>query len=160
MEELEKQLAKWVIKFLELDKFAYDTIEVTPEVIESICDLSADCHPKEFLAFLGGRVENKKLIIDKLLYQKYYAGTHSATPEMQLPTLAGCVGSIHSHPGPSNRPSDADLHFFDKNPGVHMIIKKPYRPEDICAYDSEGKKIEYTLKNHAIKNLKTSKNIQ
>ncbi|MBI5398551.1 Mov34/MPN/PAD-1 family protein [Candidatus Woesearchaeota archaeon] len=145
MEWIKHWLAQGMIKLFDLEQFDYNSISLTQEVLFSITDLARDCHPKEFLAFLGGSVKNKTLVIDKLLYQVYHASEDSAFPEMHLPTLSGCVGSVHSHPGASNRPSDADLHFFDKNPGIHLIIKEPYKPHHVMAYDSKGRKISFKI---------------
>ena len=57
------------------------------------------------------------------------------------------VGSVHSHPGPSNQPSNADLSFFGKNGYFHMIICRPYSQATIQAYDAFGTPMTFTIKD-------------
>ena len=53
------------------------------------------------------------------------------------------IGTVHSHPGGTAEPSVADLtNFFGL---VSLIIKWPYRDEDIFAWDSKGNQIEMTI---------------
>mgnify|MGYP001606496819 CR=1 FL=1 len=51
------------------------------------------------------------------------------------------IGSVHSHPSPSTRPSSADLGFFSRMGKVHLILGHPYRESSFSAYDSGGRKI-------------------
>jgi hypothetical protein len=59
------------------------------------------------------------------------------------------MGSVHSHPGPSARPSDADLRTFSKNGYFHMIVCLPYSMETFKSYDRYGQPMDYTLGDYS-----------
>ncbi len=120
-------------------------ILVKEEVIEDIMSFAKLNHPKEFVAFLGGEVKGDSLIITHLIYQHYSSSSKSAFTRINLPMVSGVVGTVHSHPGPSNQPSEEDLLFFGKMGMIHLIIKYPYNYEDIAAYDYEGNPIVYDI---------------
>jgi uncharacterized protein YjbI with pentapeptide repeats len=48
------------------------------------------------------------------------------------------VGSIHSHPGPNRKPSQADLHMFSKTGNCHIIVGYPYDIQSWTCFDKEG----------------------
>ena len=132
--------------FLKLDKYKFNKIIVNQEVIETICEIAQQTYPKEFIAFLEGKNKNNILRIEGLAYQEYIAGYTSTVFKDYLPLTSNVVGTVHSHPGPHNKPSNADLRVFSKKGVVHMIIKKPYHSEDIQAYDLHGRKIEFGIR--------------
>lgn len=47
-------------------------------------------------------------------------------------------GTLHSHPDEHPYPSDADLELFEKEGEVHLILCRPYGPDDWRAYDFRG----------------------
>ncbi len=120
-------------------------ILIKEEVIENIMSFAKLNHPKEFVAFLGGEVKDNSLIVTHLVYQHYSSSNKSAFAKINLPMVSGVVGTVHSHPGPSNQPSEEDLLFFGKMGMVHLIIKYPYNYEDIAAYDFDGNPVEYEI---------------
>jgi proteasome lid subunit RPN8/RPN11 len=130
------------------EKYEFESIVVEKEVIDNIIELAKQTHPKEFVAFLEGKIKDKALTIYGLAYQEYEASTNATWSKINFPVMANIVGSVHSHPGPSNRPSNADLNFFSKRGIVHMIIKMPYRQEDIQGYDLKGDKIVFDVSNN------------
>jgi proteasome lid subunit RPN8/RPN11 len=56
-----------------------------------------------------------------------------------LPIYINSVGTFHSHPINSFKPSNADLDFFSRLGKRHLIVAYPYVPESIGVYDSFGK---------------------
>lgn len=119
----------------------YVEILIESDVIENIIAIARETHPREFIALLKGKIREKKLVIDSLIYQNYTASTDAAIIQLDLPIMSGAVGSVHSHPGPSNRPSAQDLVFFSKQGGVNLIIAMPYNIRTIAAYDGNGNPI-------------------
>ena len=140
---------KWVkekiIKFLELDRFVYDEIFISRSVIFRIMEFANSSFPKEFIAFLKGKIEDKRLIINDLVYQHFKASFHSANVEDRLPLSREVFGSVHSHPSNNNTPSLPDLLFFSKNGTLHLIICKPFNLTNIKAYSSHGKEVRFTV---------------
>jgi proteasome lid subunit RPN8/RPN11 len=143
--ELKKKLGIWLRKFLGLERFEFDRIVFDKEVIDNISELARQAHPKEFIAFLEGKARKKVMRIYGLAYQEYEASNNATWTKINFPVMANILGSIHSHPGPSNRPSNEDLHFFSKHGIIHLIIHYPYGQEDIQAYDMEGNKIIFEV---------------
>jgi proteasome lid subunit RPN8/RPN11 len=130
-------------RLLGMDKYGFEKIIVERLVIDAISNFARGAHPKEFIMFLQGSFKEKALTITGLIFQEYYASEELAMPIIRLPISMGIVGSVHSHPGPSNKPSNADLEFFAKQGIVHLIIKRPYSEKDIAAYDANGKSISF-----------------
>ncbi|MBW3000876.1 Mov34/MPN/PAD-1 family protein [Candidatus Woesearchaeota archaeon] len=143
--QLIKKIGNWLKHVFELEKFDYEKIVIEKEVVDGILELAQMTSPKEFIAFLEGRQRKKVLRIYGLAYQEYFANEHSTLSKINFPITSRIVGSVHSHPGPSNKPSGADLRFFSKRGMVHLIIKSPYREKDIQAYDIKGNKIVFEV---------------
>ncbi len=138
-------IKKILSKILGLEKFRYDQVKIEKNVVLGILDFAKENHPREFIMFLEGKVKNKVLTITGLIFQEFIANEDSAMPMIRLPINTNVVGSVHSHPGGSNRPSDADLYFFSKHGYFHLIIKKPYLVQDIAAYDKLGRRIGFEI---------------
>ncbi|TLY09968.1 MAG: hypothetical protein E6K85_04805 [Thaumarchaeota archaeon] len=60
-----------------------------------------------------------------------------------LPYTIPNVGTAHSHPSGSNRPSLEDLNHFSGY--VSIIIAHPYEDETIGAYDRNGNMLEIKI---------------
>lgn len=131
---------------LGLDRFFFERVVVRQSVVDGVCELAKTAHPKEFVVFLDGRVVKGTLWVERLLYQTYTASRNATHFSLDLPPAYPIIGTIHSHPGFSNRPSRADLALFQKHGMVHGIIKRPYEEEDLCFYDKKGSLLSWTVK--------------
>ena len=121
------------------------SIIIKKQVLEKICGLARDAHPREFLAFVEGATRGHALIITDIVFQSYVANEMSALPRMDLPIINNVYGSVHSHPAGSNRPSIADTEFFAHHGAVHFIIKAPYREMDLKCYDWRARERPFTV---------------
>lgn len=110
--------------------------------MEFILGVSSNIYPKEFTGLLRG---TEKQIDEVLVIPGSVFGESFATTRFNMiPMDSSIIGSIHSHPGNSFRPSKTDLRFFKKLGSVHLILKKPYKSlQDIAAYDREGNRISF-----------------
>ncbi|MEK6907153.1 MAG: Mov34/MPN/PAD-1 family protein [Nanoarchaeota archaeon] len=140
-----KWIKEKIYRFLELDKFVYNEIFISKNVIYRIGELAKNSYPKEVVAFLKGKISNKRLIINDLVYQHFKSNFHSASIENRLPLTTDVFGSVHSHPSYSNMPSNQDLEFFGKNGTLHLIICKPFNLVNVKAYNSLGKETKFTV---------------
>ncbi|MGV8087353.1 MAG: Mov34/MPN/PAD-1 family protein [Candidatus Woesearchaeota archaeon] len=131
-------------KMFDLDKFKFNNIVITQETTDNIITFAKNAHPKEFVAFLDGKIVNKTLTINKLLYQHYHSTKNSASPVFHFPDKT-FYGSVHSHPGYNNEPSSADKEFFRKLGIIHIIICKPYTVNTIKAYNQDGEEININI---------------
>ncbi len=113
---------------------------IEADVLEMVNEAAKGSYPKEFVAAL--RAE-KGVITEILLFPGSYANEHSAFMQLNmLPIDLSVVGTVHSHPGPSNRPSDADLHLFGNFGNTHIITCLPYDMRSWRAYDYKGDTVQ------------------
>ncbi|HSD04828.1 MAG TPA: Mov34/MPN/PAD-1 family protein [Nitrosopumilaceae archaeon] len=110
--------------------------------ILSYCKMN---HPNEGILILRGKSKKGEVTIDRLVIPPFsHSGpTFAGFPHSFLPFDPSYVGTVHSHPTGSARPSVTDLHnFFGL---VSIIVKSPYEDEDIFAYDRDGNSIPITI---------------
>ena len=113
---------------------------IDTDVLEMVNEASQESYPNEFVAAL--RAE-KGVITEILLFPGSYSNEHSAFMQLHmLPIDLSVVGTVHSHPGPSNRPSDEDLHLFGNFGSTHIITCLPYDMRSWQAYDQGGRPIK------------------
>ncbi len=113
-----------------------EAVRIRRELLEYLLELARDFYPNEFAGFLR---EKDGIFEEVLLAPNPHFGTTSAFFDLwMLPYDESIKGTVHSHPGPAARPSKADLHFFSKFGGVHLIIAYPYTERDVRAYMSDG----------------------
>lgn len=125
-------------------------VRVDREVLESVIYYSKKSYPNEFLAFLDGEIKDKILYITGLIFLPGERSESSAIIHTDLiPMNTKYMGSVHSHPGPSARPSGADLKTFSKNGYFHLIVCLPYSFETFKSYDRYGQPMDYSLGDYA-----------
>ncbi len=121
-------------------------ILISRSAVNGIISYSKGLHPNEAILILQGKTSREQVIIEGLvippfaLSGPYYSGYSN----YYLPTDSSYVGSAHSHPGGSNRPSLADLNrgFYG---AVSIIIAHPYEDRTMAAYDRNGNKLEIKI---------------
>lgn len=115
-------------------------IEIKKTALDFILKASRRIYPNEFTALLrgGGNVIEEVLLIPGTLF-----GENFATIRLDMkPIDSTIIGSVHSHPSKSYKPSDADLRFFSKFGYLHLVVKYPYKSiQDIAVYDLAGNRI-------------------
>ncbi|MFH1650068.1 MAG: Mov34/MPN/PAD-1 family protein [Candidatus Woesearchaeota archaeon] len=116
-------------------------------VVETLVDLASQAHPKETVMILEGSNRKGEIKVTGVLFQQYSANENSTHFNLDLPMGTKSVGTFHSHPGPSNRPSQADLKLFEKFGLVHFIAHYPYRIEDFACYDKMGTRVPFSVSN-------------
>ncbi|MGI5964707.1 MAG: Mov34/MPN/PAD-1 family protein [Candidatus Methanomethylophilaceae archaeon] len=113
------------------------------EVIEAINESARSVHPDEFLCML--REEDGIISELVLLPGTVYGDSHSFMSDWMAPVDFSLVGTVHSHPGYSNEPSDADLDYFSNMGGIHIITCMPYDGKSWRAYDSAGRPLKLEI---------------
>ena len=109
-------------------------------LLEMINEAAKDSLPNEFVAML--RAEDG-VIQELILLPGTLQGEDSATLMMHMkPIDFSIVGTVHSHPGYSNRPSGQDLEFFRRYGYVHIITCLPYDERSWKAYDARGERLQ------------------
>lgn len=120
-------------------------ISLKKEVRDSILSYCKMQHPNEAILILRGKSKKGNITIDGLVMAPFsHSGpTFAGFPHSFLPLDLSYVGTVHSHPIGSAKPSVTDLHnFFGL---ASLIVKAPYGDEDIFAWDSKSNPIEITI---------------
>ena len=128
----------------------FKEVRVDREVLESVLYYSKKSYPNEFLAFFDGEIKDKILYITGLIFLPGETCETGAVVHTELiPMNTKYMGSVHSHPGPSARPSDADLMTFSRHGYFHMIVCLPYSLETFKSYDRYGQPFDYSVGDYA-----------
>jgi len=116
-----------------------ERVRIRRELMDYLLELARDFYPNEFAGFLR---ERDGIFEEVLIAPDPHFGRGSAffNPWM-LPHDESVKGTVHSHPGPNPHPSGADLSFFSKFGGVHLIIAYPFVEESVRAYGSDGREL-------------------
>jgi proteasome lid subunit RPN8/RPN11 len=128
------------------NKKKFREVRVDKETLESFIYYASEAFPNEFLALLDGKVKDEVLYITGLIFiPGETSDTGAVLQTGMLPPTLDFWGSIHSHPGPSAEPSDADLATFSKHGVFHMIVCLPYSLQTIKAYNKHGEPVELVI---------------
>jgi len=122
--------------------------KITRSCLDLILECSKSNYPNEFGGLLRLRVNpNSKDVINEIvILPGTVAGeAHAIFQLHMLPIDFSIVGTVHSHPSYSSRPSDADLHLFGKYGKVHIIAAMPYAEDSWKAYNYNGEEIEMSV---------------
>jgi proteasome lid subunit RPN8/RPN11 len=117
-------------------------IILTKEITDSIITYAKSWHPNEGILIVQGKKEKNVIRITGLIIPPFssHGPYYSGFPVYELPFDLSYIGTIHSHPSGSNRPSLEDLnHFYGL---VSLIICYPYDVENIGAFDRNGINME------------------
>ena len=145
MERFSDKLKNFLFKLLMLETPKFSEIVMKKEVAQNICEFAKQLHPKEFVALIGGKIEDEQLRITDLYYQEFTSSYHSASFSSFLPSAVSGIGTVHSHPSSNTTPSDADLFFFSKKGLIHFIIGFPYAEKNIVCYDFNGNELLFSI---------------
>ncbi|NJE60986.1 Mov34/MPN/PAD-1 family protein [Thermococcus sp. 21S7] len=116
-----------------------EAVRIRRELLEYLLELASDFYPNEFAGFLR---ERGGVFEEVLIAPNPHFGSSSAFFDTwMLPYDESIKGTVHSHPGPSPWPSQADLNFFSKFGGVHLIIAYPFVEDSVRAYRSDGSRL-------------------
>jgi proteasome lid subunit RPN8/RPN11 len=101
-----------------------------------LLELGRNSHPYEFVALLR---ERDGIIEEMNMLPGTVTGENSASLLFDMmPLDTHLAGSAHSHPNGVLFPSDADVNFFPRSGGYHIIISYPYRQYDWKCFAADG----------------------
>jgi proteasome lid subunit RPN8/RPN11 len=123
-------------------------IVISRSALDGIISYSKVLHPNEAILILQGKTTRDEVIIEGLVIPPFASSGpyYSGFSNFHLPFDNSYVGSAHSHPSGSNRPSLEDLNrgFYG---AVSIIIAHPYEDRTMAAYDINGNKLEIKITN-------------
>jgi proteasome lid subunit RPN8/RPN11 len=115
------------------------------EMLEGLFCMAKDNHPREIFLLLRGRVSKGSTYVDELVFPlgaTFGLGFSSFRPH-NLPLDPSIIGSLHSHPSGSPKPSIQDMHnVFGL---VMVILAYPYNLSSTSAYDKSGKPLRVRI---------------
>jgi proteasome lid subunit RPN8/RPN11 len=113
-------------------------VRVPAAVLDGVLELARGAHPRETIMLLRGRSSGGAVTIDETLFPPMGVGGRgfASFPVHMLPIDFTIVGTVHSHPSGSLRPSVGDLHNFYGR--IMMIVGPPYDRGSVAAYDKQG----------------------
>lgn len=117
-------------------------IVLTKQITNSVITYAKSWHPHEGILILQGKKEKNVIKITGLIIPPFstHGPYYSGFPVYELPFDLSYIGTVHSHPSRSNKPSLEDLnHFFGL---VSLIICYPYEVQDMAAFDRNGNNID------------------
>lgn len=112
---------------------------ISRSTLRMINESAIETYPNEFLATL--KAEEGVIVELVVLPGTIQGDSHGIMNTNMLPIDYTVVGTVHSHPGHSNRPSDADLQFWSHFGGVHIITCLPFDETSWKAYNSSGGRV-------------------
>ena len=124
-------------------------IVITRQAADGIITYSKTHHPNEAILVLQGKKDKDEIVVNGLIIPPFsmIGPYYSGLSVYNLPFDLSYIGTAHSHPGGSNRPSLDDLnHFYGM---VSIIISHPYEDETIGAYDRNGNSLELRIVDSA-----------
>jgi proteasome lid subunit RPN8/RPN11 len=123
-------------------------IVISRSAADGIISYSKALHPNEAILILQGKTTRDQVIVEGLVIPPFASSGpyYSGFSNFHLPFDNSYVGSAHSHPSGSNRPSLEDLNrgFYG---AVSIIIAHPYDDRTMAAYDINGNKLEIKITN-------------
>ncbi len=123
---------------------------ITRMVADGIISYSKGLHPNEGILILRGKSTREQVTIDGLAIPPFASSGpyYSGFSDFYLPSDSSYVGTAHSHPSRSNKPSLEDLNrgFYG---AISLIIAYPYNEDTMAAYDREGNALEIEILNSA-----------
>ena len=124
-----------------------NTIQPQWKIKKKCLDLIFECaksnYPREFGGLLRIDEKIKDTISELVMLPGTISGdSHAIFKLHMLPIDFTIVGTVHSHPSPVPRPSEADLSLFQKHGKIHIIVASPFNEKTWRAYNYLGKEIE------------------
>ena len=108
---------------------------IARDTLNFILEASKSMAPAEFAGLLQ---EKDGVITEVLILPGTESSDTSAVLRLYMMPNIKAAGSVHSHPGPNRRPSQADLELFSKTGNCHIIAGRPYDKQSWTCYDREG----------------------
>jgi proteasome lid subunit RPN8/RPN11 len=122
------------------------TVSLSAELLDAIFEGARRLYPKETILLLRGKKTKDTIRVEELVVPPLatYGHGFANIPLHMLPMDFSIVGTVHSHPSGSLKPSDVDFnHFFGR---ILMIVGVPFADErNVAVYNSHGEKLSLQI---------------
>ena len=112
---------------------------------DGIITYAKSCHPNEGILILQGKHKQNTTFINGLVIPPFstHGPFYSGFSGYELPFDLSYIGTVHSHPSGSTRPSLEDLHnYFGL---ISLIIGFPYEYDTISSFDRNGRELQLEI---------------
>jgi proteasome lid subunit RPN8/RPN11 len=110
-----------------------------------LLEIARQTFPNEFISLLSVTEENPFVISEIVVVPAEFGRNHSFLRRDLVPFDPFIVGSVHSHPSSSMKPSRADKVAFSRLGKVHLILGYPYLERDFRAFDKNANPVSITV---------------
>ena len=120
---------------------------VKKNALLSALEGAKNLYPNEFIALFRGEEKGKQVVLTELIIPPFshYEESSSSFSDYFLPANVSAEASFHSHPSAnSSFPSAQDKRFFERM-RFHFIASCPFRMEDVNAFDSKARRVDYQI---------------
>lgn len=116
-------------------------VKVAGELVDSLLSFARGLHPRESILLLRGRREGDGIVVEEFLFPPFASTGRGFAefPSHMLPIDFSVIGTVHSHPSGSTRPSPTDLHHFYGR--IMMIVAYPYSRDHVAVYNKRGEEL-------------------
>ena len=122
------------------------SVLISKLAITSIQEYAMICHPKEGILLLRGKISKDELTVDGVVIPPLAVHGYSFSnfPLHMLPIDFSIVGTAHSHPSGTLKPSLGDLNNYYGR--IMVIVAHPYGSEEnVAIFDSKGNPISFIV---------------
>lgn len=120
--------------------------KIKQECLNLIFECAKSNYPNEFGGLLRVSSDKKDTLTEIIILPGTISGdSHAIFKMYMLPIDFTVVGTVHSHPSYSTKPSEADLQLFRKQGKVHIISAKPFDQSSWKAYNYTGENIDIEI---------------
>lgn len=126
-------------------------IKIARDTLRFILEASRSSSPDEFAGMLSATGD---VITDVVLVPGTESGEESAVMQLFMLPNISTVGTVHSHPSGSRRPSADDLELFDRKGMYHIIAGAPFDESSWTCYNNKGEKVVLEVVDYEFKEEK------
>lgn len=113
---------------------------IEKEALQLIIESARHAHPNEFAGALRAPHDTIEEIV--IVPGTVQGATHAILKMNELPPDPYVVGTVHSHPSRTARPSQEDLQLFGQNGHTHIIIHEPYTRDTWRCWNHRGEPVD------------------
>jgi len=120
---------------------------IKDELLSSLLAFAKMKHPKEGIILLRGNIGDGEISIKEFLLPPFATSGRgfASFPLHKLPIDFSIMGTAHSHPSGSLRPSTTDLNRFYGR--IMVIVAYPYILSQVAVYNSKGEKLSLIIES-------------
>lgn len=116
---------------------------IEKEALQMIVESARHAHPNEFAGALRAPKDTIEEIV--IVPGTVQGATHAIMKMHELPPDPYVVGTVHSHPSKTARPSQEDLQLFGKHGHTHIIIHHPYDESTWRSWNHRGEPVNLRI---------------